>query len=71
MFFKESLINNYEYSNRIFLEKLGNNYFENLFPKIFKKNNLLLREFNDLKHAIKHGKENLKFIYKPQLANEF
>ena len=53
-----------------FLEKLRTNYFENLIPKIFGENHIKIKNFDDLKYAVKTGKVSFKVKYNPKLAKE-
>ena len=54
----------------IFLDKIKNDYFENLIPNIFGENHVKIKTFEDFKNAVKHGKITLNIKYNPKLAKE-
>ncbi|NEW78073.1 MAG: hypothetical protein GZ086_01325 [Gelidibacter sp.] len=54
-----------------FLDKIDFNQFENLVPEIFGENHIKIKDFDDLRQAIKLGKIKLNFTFDSKIAKEF
>lgn len=56
--------------SEIFLDKIKDDYFENLIPNIFGENHIKIKTFEDFKNSVKHGKITLNITYSSKLAKE-
>jgi hypothetical protein len=54
-----------------FLDKVENDYFENIIPIIFGNSHPYIKTFEDLKSSVKYGKITLNSAYSSKLAKEF